>query len=230
MAGAKWWGGDQWSASKLRDLGGGVDYPSAVRVEANAGEPWHDRQGPSGHRCLRRPVPLLSALGLFIVCGLVIAGCSASRHGRAGTSGGEETVGTPPSGGQIVEGSTLDRYKKGLPPEEGGTLKDVHFTYDSYELSEEARDILAANAQWLKDNPAVAVEIEGHCDERGTLEYNLALGAKRARAVKDYLASAGISAERLSTISYGKELPLCRDHTESCWARNRRAHFVLISN
>jgi len=146
---------------------------------------------------------------------------------KKGVSGEEGAPGQAPSG--LAEGSTLDRYKQGLPPEEGGPLQDVHFAYDSYELSEEARDILAANAEWLRSNSAVSVEIEGHCDERGTVEYNLALGAKRARAVKEFLTDAGISPQRLSTISYGEELPLCRESTESCWARNRRAHFVLIS-
>ena len=72
------------------------------------------------------------------------------------------------------------------------------------------------------------VEIEGHCDNRGTVEYNLALGAKRAKSVKDYLVSLGIPADRLSTISYGEELPLCREDTEECWARNRRAHSVVL--
>ncbi len=165
------------------------------------------------------------AVAVFLAV-LFASGCSALRK-KKGVSGEEGAPGQAPGG--LVEGSTLDRYKQGLPPEEGGPLQDVHFAYDSYELSEEARDILAANAEWLRNNSAVSVEIEGHCDERGTVEYNLALGAKRARAVKEFLTDAGISPQRLSTISYGEELPLCREPTESCWARNRRAHFVLIS-
>ena len=87
-------------------------------------------------------------------------------------------------------------------------------------------NVLAANAEWLKENKRAHTEIEGHCDERGTVEYNLALGAKRAKAVKDYLVSLGVATDRLTTISYGEELPLCRDASEQCYARNRRVHFV----
>ena len=87
---------------------------------------------------------------------------------------------------------------------------------------------LRDNGNWLKDHPQAKVEIEGHCDERGTVEYNLALGAKRARAAKDYLVALGVAADRLTTISYGEELPLCHEHTEECWQKNRRAHFVVL--
>ncbi len=89
-----------------------------------------------------------------------------------------------------------------------------------------SRAILRANADWLKANPSVRVEIEGHADERGTNEYNLALGAKRADSVRRYLIDFGIEPGRFSTVSYGEDLPLCREHNESCWARNRRAHFA----
>ena len=92
----------------------------------------------------------------------------------------------------------------------------------------EARETLKVNADWLKRNPAVRIEIEGHSDERGTNEYNLALGAKRAQAAKDYLITLGISTERLSTISYGEEIPVCKEPNESCWRQNRRARFVII--
>ncbi len=91
------------------------------------------------------------------------------------------------------------------------------------------RVTLKANAEWLKANPSARVEIEGHADERGTNEYNLALGAKRAQAAKDYLVTLGISAERLSTVSYGEETPVCREHTEGCWQRNRHDRFVVIT-
>jgi len=102
----------------------------------------------------------------------------------------------------------------------------VYFGFDQYDLQPSARDILKANADWLKANPSARVEIEGHCDERGTSEYNLALGAKRAQAAKDYLVTLGISAERLSTISYGNEVSVCQDHTEDCWQQNRHDRFV----
>jgi len=108
-------------------------------------------------------------------------------------------------------------------------LQDIHFSYDVYDLSSETREILKASARWLQDNPQATVEIEGHCDERGTNEYNLALGAKRARAARDYLITLGIFSERFSTISYGEELPLCHEQTKDCWRLNRRAHFLVLT-
>src|ERR671924_610701 len=106
-------------------------------------------------------------------------------------------------------------------------LKEIYFDFDRYDLSRDARESLKANAGWLKDNLSAVVQIEGHCDERGTTEYNLALGAKRAQAAMDYLTTLGIAANRLSTISYGEEIPVCKEKTEECWARNRRARFVV---
>jgi peptidoglycan-associated lipoprotein len=129
-----------------------------------------------------------------------------------------------------VSGSSLDQFKRGTLGEgQQGPLQDVHFGYDSYELSDNARELLRTNADWLRENPNAKVEVEGHTDSRGTVEYNLALGAKRATAARDYLVSLGVSGERITTISYGKELPLCHEETESCWAQNRRAHFVVLS-
>ena len=106
-------------------------------------------------------------------------------------------------------------------------VRDVFFAFDDYTLSEEARTILAADAKLLGDNKAVKVTIEGHCDERGTVEYNLALGEKRAAAAKNYLVSYGIDGSRISIISYGKERPFAAGHDEEAWAQNRRAHFVV---
>jgi peptidoglycan-associated lipoprotein len=105
--------------------------------------------------------------------------------------------------------------------------RDVTFAYDSYTLSPEAKSILDKKATWMRDNTSVAVQIEGHCDERGTTAYNLALGERRATATKQYLAALGISGGRMSTISYGEEQPLDSGHNESSWAKNRRAHFVI---
>ena len=108
-------------------------------------------------------------------------------------------------------------------------LKDIYFDYDKYDLKTEARDTLKANTDWLKKNASARLEIEGHADERGTNEYNLALGAKRAQAARDYLVTLGVSKERLSTISYGEELPVCKEQNEGCWQKNRRARFVVIT-
>lgn len=165
---------------------------------------------------------LVAILGLLVT--VAGTGCPAKKKGPPPAPGGgglgEEGVGA---------GSSLDRYKKGLAPGEEGPLKDIHFAFDSYELDEQARGLLRENGNWLKEHVQAKVEIEGHCDERGTVEYNLALGAKRARAAKEYLSALGAAAERLTTISYGEELPLCREHDEACWQRNRRAHFVVVS-
>jgi len=109
-----------------------------------------------------------------------------------------------------------------------GDMKTAHFDFDKFNITAEAKSILEANAKWLKSNPKVHVQIEGHCDSRGSIEYNLALGEKRAIATKKYLVMLGIKANRLNTISYGKERPLDADDSESAWAKNRRANFVIV--
>ncbi|MBV9542386.1 MAG: peptidoglycan-associated lipoprotein Pal, partial [Alphaproteobacteria bacterium] len=98
----------------------------------------------------------------------------------------------------------------------------VHFGYNEYSINEDDRATLQRQATWLNKYPAIRVTVEGDCDERGTREYNLALGARRANAVKEYLVSLGVSAGRIETISYGKEHPVCTESTEDCWAQNRR--------
>ena len=102
-------------------------------------------------------------------------------------------------------------------------MADIYFDFDKSDLRPESQAQLAKNADWLKANPTYKATIEGHCDERGTNEYNLALGERRANAAKDYLVSLGVDASRLETISYGEEHPVCTESTESCWQRNRRA-------
>ena len=161
---------------------------------------------------------------------LVAAGCSSKKkgselEGQGGAGLSDESLG----GGA---GGSLALAQAGRLGAEGdtGPLHDVHFDYDSFELDETSRQTLQENAEWLKDHPNVRVEIEGHCDDRGTVEYNLALGAKRAAAAKNYLVALGISRDRMTTISYGEELPLCHEETEECWSRNRRDHFVAAGN
>jgi peptidoglycan-associated lipoprotein len=124
--------------------------------------------------------------------------------------------------------SSLDEMQAGKSTASSGPLKDIHFDYDQYQLREDARDVLKTNADWLKKNASGRVEIEGHCDERGTTEYNLALGAKRAQTAKDYLVTLGIATNRISTISYGEEIPACTEASETCWQQNRRARFVVL--
>lgn len=127
--------------------------------------------------------------------------------------------------------SSLDALRKGESTKTPASspLKDIYFEFDRYELAADARETLDANARFLKEHPSVRVEIEGHCDERGANDYNMALGAKRAQAARDYLVSVGIAAQRISTVSYGEEIPSCTEHTESCWKQNRRDRFVMSS-
>ncbi len=108
-----------------------------------------------------------------------------------------------------------------------GLLRDVYFDYDSAELSADARQALAANARFLGDHASFAVTVEGHCDERGTTEYNLALGDRRATATRQYLAQLGVDGGRMEGISFGEERPSCTLSAEGCWSQNRRSHLVI---
>lgn len=108
-----------------------------------------------------------------------------------------------------------------------GLIGDVYFELDQSDLRQDARDRLSQNAEWMRANPGYRFSIEGHCDERGTNEYNLALGERRANTARDYLQSLGVTSS-MATISYGEERPVCTESTESCWQRNRRAHFVVV--
>lgn len=110
-----------------------------------------------------------------------------------------------------------------------GYLSDVFFDTNKYDLRDDARDALAANAAWLRTHSSISVLIEGHCDERNTEEFNLALGWRRAHAVKDYLVSLGIAANRLETLSLGEERPFANCQSESCWSQNRRGHLVITA-
>lgn len=158
--------------------------------------------------------------------GLIVLGGTGCPSKKPGT---EDAYAGAGLGEEGIDGSgSLAAHRSGTLGAEGsGPLKDIQFDYDSSELREDARLTLRENAAWLQSNTGATVEIEGHCDDRGTVEYNLALGAKRARVVREYLAALGVADRRLTTISYGEELPLCYEQTESCWQRNRRAHFVV---
>ena len=170
---------------------------------------------------------------------LIAAGCasSATNKPEPGPASSAASKPAPPSPGQGQRSATgetttgqstsLEELQKGKPSTPG-PLKEVFFSFDRYDLEGEARETLKVNADWLKRNSTTRIEIEGHSDERGTNEYNLALGAKRAQAARDYLVTLGIATERLSTISYGEEIPVCKEPNESCWRQNRRSRFVVI--
>ncbi len=169
------------------------------------------------------PVRVAAVVMLCAMLGLV--GCSSKQPATGAEAAGGGTSGLGEEG--LGKGS-LEQFKTGtLGPGSGGPLTDIHFDYDEFTVRPQDGEILRANAKWLGAHSANRVQVEGHCDERGSEEYNIALGAKRAQAAKEYLITLGVIGDRISTISYGKELALCTEHEESCWAQNRRAHFVV---
>jgi len=127
---------------------------------------------------------------------------------------------------QLAKVETKDepaRYK-----EERGLFEDIYFDFDKYDIRPEGKPVLNGIASWLMKNSDARLSIEGHCDERGTNEYNLALGDRRAKAARDFLIALGVAAKRIEIVSYGEEKPQCTEQTEECWAKNRRAHFVVL--
>jgi peptidoglycan-associated lipoprotein len=176
-----------------------------------------------------------AALGLLFACG------GKKRPPVLATTPGGETAPAPvtvpaqpleegpdvrPLEGEGAEGTDIPGSAFGTEGE-GGPLADIHFDLDSAALTDEARATLEKHALWLQGQRDLRVSVEGHCDERGTVEYNLALGEQRARAAREYLASLGVAAERLRVVSYGKERPLDPGSNEAAWARNRRARFAV---
>jgi len=139
--------------------------------------------------------------------------------------------GNAPAGGTSSGGATTAAPSTARPaPSEftaSADLKDIRFDFDKYDIRPTDAKTLDGNAGWLKSNPNHLVLIEGHCDERGTNEYNLALGERRAKSTMNYLVSQGVQASRITIISYGEERPVCTQKTEECWAQNRRAHFLV---
>jgi peptidoglycan-associated lipoprotein len=129
--------------------------------------------------------------------------------------------------GEGAEGRDIAGAGGALAADESSPLADIRFEYDSAALTEEARATLERHALWLQGRRELRVTVEGHCDERGTVDYNLALGEQRARATRDYLVGLGVAASRLRVVSYGKERPLDTGGNEAAWARNRRAHFAV---
>jgi peptidoglycan-associated lipoprotein len=181
------------------------------------------------------------SLRFILFLGLVVLPLMGSGCAKKAVQG-EETAVSPAEvrpadrpgaglgpGGRPLEETLTAEERKRREAEAAFTNEDIHFDFDKYDLTPTAREILARKAYFLKQYPTVKILIEGHCDERGTAEYNLALGERRANAAKQYLVQLGISEDRISTISYGKERPLDPRHNEEAWAKNRRAHFVIVS-
>jgi peptidoglycan-associated lipoprotein len=175
-------------------------------------------------------------------------GEATGRTANAGAAGGPEAAGPGPAastaaespmgtvvrgpGGVAAAGPTGVSTRAAARPAPNSysavpELHDIHFDFDRYAIQPDGAKTLDTDASWLRANPGALLLIEGHCDERGTNEYNLALGQHRAKSTLDYLVAQGIAASRITMISYGEERPLCAEHTEECWAKNRRAHFLV---
>jgi len=189
-----------------------------------------------------RPM-LLALMRLALVMGLlIVAGACARRP--ALTAASAPAPGAPGSGPATTPSTASTPAPaetpapvaaappavtpRPAPPEfaANDTLKRIHFDFDKSDIRKADAAILDANARWLKDNPRQQLLVEGHCDPRGTNEYNLALGERRARSTMKYLVDHGVAAARITVITYGEERPLCVEETEDCWARNRRAMFL----
>lgn len=160
----------------------------------------------------------------LIVISLIapLGGCSLFGKGKKDGADDQSAIG---------ENDLNKRFGNGNIPtaDSDGPFKDVRFDYDSSSINDSARQTIEANVQVLQQTPGMKIKLEGHCDERGTAEYNMALGAVRAKAVLEVLASYGIARSNMGTISYGEEIPLDQGHDESAWARNRRVHFGVDS-
>ena len=159
----------------------------------------------------------LNVIALTLILGF--SGC-ASKRKAPGANMDHNTSGMGNESIEINGSSDLNK---------AGPLKTVYFAFDSSILSEDTKMILDANAEFLKGHPSIQVQIEGHSDERGGIQYNLALGERRAQSVKDYLVSLGVASKNMSVISFGKEKPLIYGHDETSWQKNRRANFVILS-
>jgi len=178
-------------------------------------------------------VPVL-ALSLFLVgCPKRPATTAASAPAPTGSpTPSAAAPSTAPSGPSMAPSAAAPATAPSTTPprpsefQASENLKDVFFDFDKYDIRSGDAKLLDTNAAWLKSNDNLVL-IEGHCDERGTNEYNLALGERRAKTTMNYLVAQGVQASRITIISYGKERPVCTEHSEACWAKNRRAHFLV---
>ncbi len=177
---------------------------------------------------------------LLLISSILLIGCAQRKVGQqlqpsdqqqaADTAGQDKRGVVKPeeriTEQQLAKVETRDepsRYK-----EQRGLFEDIYFDFDKYDIRPEGKPVLDGIASWLMKNTDAKLSIEGHCDERGTNEYNLALGDRRARSARDFLIALGVPAKRIETVSYGEEKPQCTEQTEECWAKNRRAHFVVL--
>jgi peptidoglycan-associated lipoprotein len=185
----------------------------------------------------------ISTLGLALAAVAALslsAGCSSKPKAKEASSAAPSSAAQAPSGPaeKVPEPTDITVTPDGASSEAGitaedmnrrGYLKDVFFDLDRSDVRGDQREALDQNATWLRKRPEVRIVIEGHCDERGTAQYNMALGERRAQTVMDYLVALGIPASRIQVMSYGKERPFARGHDDKSWAQNRRGHFVVTA-
>ena len=158
---------------------------------------------------------------LMLVAGsLVLTSCAGNTKSGADSSSSVTSDATSSSALELNADSDSGK---------AGALRTVYFGFNSATLSTQTREALENNAEFLKNNTSVEVQVEGHCDERGGVQFNIALGEKRARSIKRYLVSMGVESSRISTISYGKERPIAFGHEDSAWSQNRRGNFVVTA-
>lgn len=169
---------------------------------------------------------MLQRLMIFTALVFALSACKSTE--TTDTPQTEPTVAAPTTEAPKVESTPMD-FAGGSDSGKIAGLQTVNFEFDKSSLSANAKKKIKSNADWMKANANTKVQIEGHCDARGSIEYNVALGERRANAVKSYMVSLGIPADRLSTISYGKEKPLDSGDSESAWAKNRRANFQPVN-
>ena len=185
------------------------------------------------------PRVMVTAAALLLVLG---SGCaktpatmpitSAPAPGGGSSSTGARPVTPAASRSDLSSGATTNQAATSARPRVSDfapspDVRDIYFDFDKYEIRADAAKTLDANAAWLRSRNTSLLLIEGHCDERGTNEYNLALGDRRAKATMNYLVSRGVDARRITVISYGEDRPQCQEHNEACWAKNRRARFLV---
>jgi peptidoglycan-associated lipoprotein len=167
-------------------------------------------------------------VALILVCVVALAGCHGKKTRPLDMSEEERAKAAERTAAQKPIEKPAEKSIQPIERPEGAeALKDVHFEYDKYNLTDEAASLMAGNAEYLMGHSEIKVLVEGNCDERGTEEYNLALGEKRALAARDYLTRYGIDRTRISIISYGEERPVDPASDEDAWAKNRRDHFVI---
>ena len=186
---------------------------------------------------MNRMRPRAAGLALSLAAGvLVLSGCAKKRPttaAEARPAASQEAPATavaPPRSPAPVHDVEADVLSQDLATlNQKGYLSDAFFDYDAAALRDDARGNLAKDSSWLQKYPSVHVLLEGHCDDRGTEAYNLALGERRAQAAREYLVSMGVPEDRIRTVSYGKERPFCQSDDEGCWQQNRRDHFVVTA-